>query len=428
MVIDLRKSLYKEQLAFVKDAISDNKYKFVTVAAGRQCGKSWALDRYGVALSCSKEKKEILWITPTHGQSGDAFDRVLALCEGNDLILESTKSNSSRVIQFYTGTVIKFMSAERYENLRGKHPDYLILDEFAFFKEGAWKRAISPYLIANKDLVVVAASTFNGKDDFYEFYERGLSEEFPSYVTHKLHYNMNPAVNIDFINEQKLILPKAVFEVEYEGIPMFGVSSVFGEYSAVQTLDKWAKATPNVYYGIDVASGGETGDSTILTIINSNSQVVLIEEINESGMVDQAKAIKYILDKYAHVEGYVETNGLGLGLYNILQKHTSLNVHAWTMSNSSKQEIVSAMLLKINTLDIELPTPKLFNKLDFEMSKYVVSRTLTGALTYSHPKGSSTIKDDCVDSLNIANKALIKFGSFVKARPKIDYKKYKRNR
>ena len=427
MVIDLRKSLYPEQLDFVRAAIGDNGFKFITVAAGRQCGKSWALDRYSVALSCSKTKKEILWITPTHGQSGDAYDRVLELCEGLNLIISSTKSNSGRIITFFTGTIIKFMSAERYENLRGKHPDYLILDEFAFFKEGAWKKAISPYLIANKELVVVSASTFNGKDDFYDFYERGLSDDFPSYDTHILHYSMNPNVNMEFIEEQRLMLPKAVFDVEYEGIPMFGTSSVFGDYANVQTLSILAKATAINYYGIDVASGGDTGDSTVLTVLNSNREVVLIEEIREAGMVDQAKKIKYVLSKYNTVYGYIEKNGLGLGLFNILEKYPELKISPWTTTNESKQEIVSGMLLRINTNDIKLPTAKLCSKLDYEMSEYVVSRSSTGKLVYSHPKGSSTIKDDHVDSLNIANKALDDFGGSRSVTPKVNYSRYNRN-
>ncbi len=58
-----------------------------------------------------------------------------------------------------------------------------------------------------------------------------------------------------------------------------------------------------------------------------------------------------------------------------------------------------------NQSEVALPTADLFPKLDNEMSTYIVKRTPTGLLTYSHETG---LHDDSVDSFLIANHARVK--------------------
>lgn len=99
--------------------------------------------------------------------------------------------------------------------------------------------------------------------------------------------------------------------------------------------------------------------------------------------------------------GYVEYNGLGKGLFDIL-KNKRLNVKKFLTTNKSKQDLVTETLRALSEGTLVLPTLNLCPKLDNEMSMYISTRTSTGLLAYSHTKG---MHDDYVDSLMMAKKA-----------------------
>ena len=231
--VKIFKDLYDNQKDIARSVFS-KKYSYVTIKSGRQAGKSFTLDRCGIGLALQYYNSEIIWITPTHGQSLDAFERIEHILNGK-IDYVSSKSPNDRRITFNNKSRIRFFTAERYDNLRGKHPDYVILDEFAFFKEGAWEFAIKPYFIANKDLICIAASTPAGKNDFYNLYNK-ISDNS---ISHDLHYSLNPKANLEFIEEEKKTLPVQVYEQEYEGLFVFGSSQVFGEFINNQQINEW---------------------------------------------------------------------------------------------------------------------------------------------------------------------------------------------
>ncbi len=410
--IKLTKSMYKEQIDVTKDVFS-GKYSKVCVAAGRRAGKSYTMDRCALGWALSKEDKEVLWCTPSHSQSQEAYDRIESMLRDVNIAAKFNASTSDRKITFKNGSKIKFKSANKFNNLRGNNPDYVILDELAFFPEGALEEAIEPYMISNVDLVILAASTFNGKDkSFYPMWEEGNSstKDNEDTVTHRLHYSMNPKTNYKFIEKKRKSLPKQVFDQEYEGIAVFGNSSVFGSFLKVQTVKEWQdyKIGHNYFYGIDVS--GKGSDKTILTIIDgSTGETVLVYQVKaETGKAkEQIKEIKPILLGYKGAVGYVEVNGLGQSFYDILEEElmeTDVQVETFFTTNPLKLKLVSRILLDINDGTIKLPNIDLCPLLDSEMTQYQVKQTPTGSLTYGHPDGTS-VHDDTVDSLMMANYA-----------------------
>jgi hypothetical protein len=392
--------MYPEQRDFVRDIFS-GKYAFVSADAGRQAGKSYAEDRAGIGLSLRQKNQSILWITPSHDQSRDAFERIELICIEKHISINAVKSPGDRHILFTdTNSKIHFRSSERFDLLRGKHPDYLILDEFAFFKPGAWEKALAPYMIANKDLVVVAVSTYQGKNDFWKFIQSGKNPKETMYVSHSLHYSMNPKANIPFIMEQKKKLPKAVFDQEYEGVCVSGSSSVFGSFEKAQTVIKYSEPVngERYFFGIDWSGTGE--DKTILTIIDSKGKTMFIHEVKALETPDQVTELIPIIEKWGAC-GYGEANGLGASGNQYLRK-ASLNVYDLHNDNKTKQLLVSEILKDIAENNAQLPEAVVCPELDNEMSLYQAMRTKTGLLTYSHPSGGH---DDYIDSWMIANHA-----------------------
>lgn len=400
--LNIGKSFYVEQSNFAKDALYST-YTFITAKSGRQSGKSYCLDRIGIALALRESRVTIMWVTPSHDQSKDAMERIVQILLDSKIEFKPVYSTGDRYILFNcNNSKISFKSSERFDLLRGKHPDYLILDEFAYFKEGAWDKALAPYLIANRKMKVIAASTFNGKNNFYDFYMRGIDDRETSYISHSLHYSKNPNANLEYINEQRKRLPRQIFEQEYEGMAIFGSSVVFGDFSHCQTVTKWSEPVENVkyYFGIDWSGTGD--DKTILTIMDDTGKIALIYEVNSTRTPEQVKELFPLIRKYNAV-GYGESNGLGAS-GNQLLEDMKIQITDWVTTNGSKQDIVSQLIEDITNSEIALPELNLCPKLDSEMSSFVVDRTATGKLQYKHQVGQH---DDYIDSVMLANKARI---------------------
>ena len=277
------------------------------------------------------------------------------------------------------------------------------MDEFAFFKEGAWEFAIKPYFIANKNLICLVASTPASKNHFYDLWQRGLTKA-KNYKNHRLHYTMNPATNIEFIEEERKSLPKQVFKQEYEGEFVFGSSQVFGEFSNVQRVRKWVK--PNhkhrkYYFGIDWATGdGE--DDTVIAIIDDMGNIVYIEEMDRVNNVKQVNRIMEIIKVY-NANGYSENNSLG-SVCNDIMAENGMDFWRFTTSQSSKDVIVKQLIRDINENVINLPHICLCSKLDSQMTTFMVDRSKNGKLSYHHAPGAH---DDYVDAVMLANQARV---------------------
>jgi hypothetical protein len=408
--IKVFRKLYPEQKAIARDALNGF-YNFLVIKAGRQAGKSFCLDRIGISISIRNGNHSLLWITPSHGQSKDAFERIESLTKD---IPDMTynRSNNDRHITFGNKSVISFYSAERYDNLRGKNPNAVILDEFAYFKDGAFEYAIKPYFIANKNMKVIAASTPAGKGDFWKLFNKGALNE-KNYISHSLHYSMNPKANLEFINSEKSTMAANTFKQEYEGEFIFGESTVFGNFMANQVITEYKEPTKEHkhYFGIDWSTGG-SGDKTVITIINEIGEVVYVYECVGNNEIKQSKELVEIIKRYNAI-GYAENNGIGstcnsLLINNFKGGYSSSVLTRFNTSQDSKQKAVQMLILDINTNDVKLPTSNLCPKLDNELSIYQVKRNKNNKLSYSHP---SNRHDDYVDSLWLANKARHKLGN-----------------
>ena len=95
---------------------------------------------------------------------------------GTDLTIESI-----------FGSSITFFSAESGASLRGLTFHYLILDEFAFFKQeqtdgtNLWNDILFPTIKVNGILTVFVSTPLGKNNLFHTMYLRGLDESYPTY-------------------------------------------------------------------------------------------------------------------------------------------------------------------------------------------------------------------------------------------------------
>ena len=128
----------------VIDKFADSKHKFGVVATGRQYGKSLLGQNLMLYWLLSSPKQKGAWISPIYNQSKKVFEELINAA--NKIIVHSNKADLT--LRFMNGSTLQFLSAERYDSIRGFSFNYMVVDEAAFIREEAINEAIFPTLSA----------------------------------------------------------------------------------------------------------------------------------------------------------------------------------------------------------------------------------------------------------------------------------------
>ena len=173
------------------------------------------------------------WVSPIYSQGKKVFEELLNA--SNKLVLSSNKADLT--IKFVNGSTLQFLSAERYDSIRGFSFNYVVIDEAAFIREEGINEAILPTLsaIGKKCLVI---STPKSKNWFYTYYLRGVNEQ-SDYISFKGVSIDNPYVSPEFILEQEKSLPKDIYRQEYLAEFSEATNDVFRGLDNVCNLSYW---------------------------------------------------------------------------------------------------------------------------------------------------------------------------------------------
>ena len=126
-----------------------------------------------------------------------------------------------------------------------------------------------------------------------------------------------------------------------------------------------------------------------------------ILRFNGKSFEESAKTIVNELRRFNIGGGYVETNGPGQALFELIKGYYR-QTKPFTTTQDSKAQAVRKLITDIENMSIELPSKILFPYLYDELSAYTYKVNTNGKLSFSHPNG---YHDDCVDSLWMANMA-----------------------
>ena len=373
------------------ESYADSEHLFGVVVAPRGSGKTLLAMNLMLYWLLGDKNQKGGWVSPIYNQAKAVYDQVVEA--GRDIIVQSNRQDLN--ITFINGSSLKFLSSDNPDSIRGFRFHYLILDEVAFQKETAIQSAILPTLnpTGKKCLLV---STPRGKNHFYTWYLKG-KDMLADTISFKIPLTECPYINKSLIDEARKSLPESIFKQEYMAEFTDASSDVFVGIEQVASVGIFdLSRRQDVFVGVDT---GLQEDMSVLTCINTVGRVVWVEALNRENISTIADKFSNILTNYNVVGGYVETNGIGRAMYDLLKKKF-LKIKEWNTTQDNKTEMVRKLIGDIESLNIEIPSIDLCPELHQEMSSYTYKLSGNGKLTFSHPNGGH---DDYVDSLMLAN-------------------------
>lgn len=310
---------------------------------------------------------------------------------GTDLTIESI-----------FGSSITFFSAESGASLRGLTFHYLILDEFAFFKQeqtdgtNLWNDILFPTIKVNGILTVFVSTPLGKNNLFHTMYLRGLDESYPTYHSILKDIYADGLIDNEGIEEIKKNIPELSFEQEF--LCKFLDSSLTFFRGFEHCFHPISHKYNKTWIGVDLSANGS--DNTVVAKINELNEV---ETIIINGTLDQKyKQIADIINTSNNVQAvYIESNNIGTPVINEISKIVKNKsiIHPWLTSNSSKEEIISDMAVKIANKEITFDIND--NILYSELSTFICKYSKTNKLQFEAQSGSH---DDTVMATAIAIK------------------------
>lgn len=366
--------------------------RFRVMACGRRFGKTLAATNEIAKKALTKPSSLNWWIAPTYRQTEIAFN---LLSDALAPVLSSKPNRSKLRLDLINNAVIECRSAERYENMRGDGPSFVVFDEASKCPKAAWTEVVRPAL-ADTQGGAIFISTPWGHDWFYELFQRGQDTSEVDYWSKSFPTSANPFIPKAEIEEAKRTLPEMVFAQEFLAIFLDDAATVF------RRVDKAAVGTfadpeqgHSYIIGWDLA---KYTDFSVFTVLDTVTQsVVAWERFNG---VDYDKQIdEHLLPlarRYNDAHVVMDSTGVGDPVLTEVRKR-DISVEGYALSNNiAKNKLIDGAVVAVEKQYIIFPP---IQTLIDELKSYGYEYTASRNIVYSAPDGKH---DDCVISLALA--------------------------
>lgn len=381
--------------------------RFRICCCGRRWGKSLACQNELVRYSWENPGSITWWVAPTYGQARKMFLSITENFEG--AIAAKRSAQGQMEIKWKNGTRTRFVSAERYENLRGEGVNFMVIDEAAFVPRAAWFTVLRPMLSDTMGSAVLI-STPKGKNWFYDMYRRGEDPEQKDYESFSFPTISSPYILDSEVEEAQQTLPQDVFLQEYSAAFLDEVAGVFHGVRECVQGDFYVPdlRTHKCVIGWDIA---QHTDWSVFTVIDTDGLKEERTEAGEARLVpcphvchwERFNQVRYnvqmdnaaaIAEKFA-APILMDSTGLGDPIYDTLVAR-GVPVIPYHFSQRSKQALIQNLA---STIQMERLTYPDITVLIDELQAFQYEIGPTGSIKYSAPEG---MHDDCVMSLALA--------------------------
>jgi len=373
--------------------------RFRVVACGRRWGKT---------VTCAKEIRDGLltngpgwlawWVAPTYQQAEIGLRTLID--ETPDDFIDSVNRSKLRV-EAATGAIIEFKSADKPDNLRGEGVDLLVADEAAEIDQYAYENALRPTLTDSEDSRMIAISTPKGRGWFFEFFQRGESDEWPAYEAFQGPTHENPFINQDDVQAAKRELPDRVYRQEYLAEFVDESGGVFKQLDSRVFVADYQLPTDGVDPDDDHVSGPfATGvdfarhhDYRVAITIDQQGRVVHFSRDQGETWPQIQREVEQIYERYP---GAVAVDGSRDNKIVADLEAAGVPVEPVQFSATRKRELIENLITAVENKEITSPEIPALRR-EMELMEFDVTRG--GNVRYDAPQGHH---DDTVDALALA--------------------------
>lgn len=365
--------------------------KRFVIKSGRQRGKSFLLCilimEYAIKRKCIS-----VVIEPTSNQCRRVHRQVTDALEKTGMI----KSSNASTLEIFlkNGSEIDFKSAESRDGIRGTTCTGLcVIDECAYVSDDIIE-IILPIINVKKCPLMLLSTPAFASGYFYEQYH-SENEIVSRYDWALDRYDMSEYISPEMIEDYRQSYTPQRFKTEILGEFITDESFVFGNFrECIETPDNMVP----IYAGIDFASGNGN-DSTVVTFLNKQNQVVKIWSTNRMQPSEQIDFIANLINTTPTLQKVkAEVNSLGAVYYSAIENKlvNKSILEQFSTTNESKRRIIENLILAFQNHEIGiLDDPNLINQLSY----FQIKKTKTG---YTYENDNASTHDDYVMSLAIA--------------------------
>jgi hypothetical protein len=378
-----------------------NEKRDITICAGTRFGKS-KLCAYIAFKHLLADNQKIWIVSLTYDMSMKIFNYVLefASAYNKELLRGATTRQPARFHIKEWNSWIECKSADNEQSLMGEELNLAIIDEAARMKPDIWERFLSARLTSRQGKSFIISTPF-GQNWFYDRYLR--TKEAPDGASFHFTSKDNPYFPAGEWDRQKSILPKDIFDQEYEATFLSDAASVFRNIEECIKTDIYTEPMGGhkYYMGLDLA---KFNDFTVITVIDATThEMVYHDRFTKIPYTLQKERIDQVARKYGST---IIIDALNIGAAigdelralgrNVIDFKAVGTVSKDDNLKGSKQQMIEKLSMFLEQRNLYLlPVPELID----ELKTYSYHLSPSGNLIYGAPEG---YHDDCVSSLGLS--------------------------
>jgi phage FluMu gp28-like protein len=372
-----------------QEAILGNQARFTVTAAATKCGKTFSHIWWLFKEAHLGEKgNEFWWVAPVYSQAKIAYNRMKAKIVG---VVGYSTNESDLTISTPIGTVIRFKSAEKPDNLYGEDVYAAVFDEYTRAREEAWI-ALRSTLTATKGKCKFIGNV-KGKNNWgYKLAMRAKNGE-ANYAFFKVTaYDAVKAGVLELaeVEQAKHDLPERAFNELYLAEPAEDGSNPFG-YDHIRACIKPMSKEPTAYYGVDLA---KKQDWTVIIGLDKDGNQSYFERFQMPWGETRQRIVQVIGKAHA----LIDSTGVGDPVVEEIAK-VCPNVKGinYSAGHRTKQQLMEGLAMSIQSGNIAYEDGIIVD----ELLSFEFEYSASGNINYSAPSGFT---DDCVNALALANR------------------------
>lgn len=356
------------------------------IDCGRRFGKNILLQ--DGAINTAITGYPVGWGAPTYKMLLDDWK---SLC---NILAPVTvrRSEQEKQLQIVNDGVIDFHSLDNPDSIRGKKFKRFIVNEAAFVPNllDIFNLVIRPTLIDFQGEADFAG-TPKGMNGFWNLYNQ-TGEDWQRW---QMSSYSNPHINKAELDGLKATMLERAFQQEIMAQFLEDGGGVFRNVIACAIATRQDKGQEGRQYVIG-ADWGRTNDATVFCVVDlSERALVYYDRMTDTDFSSQRVRLQALAQRFNNAVVLAETNSIGQPQFEELQR-MGLYVQGFNTTNSTKQEIISALQLAFEQQSIKILNDA---QVTSELMAYQAERLPSGLMRYGAPDG---MHDDIVMSLAFA--------------------------